>query len=111
MRHVVLHVVTCYPLRTLSEEAEFRTGMATHWVQMAATDTGMLATLFLASCRNLSNFQHKEFYSTIALQYKGQCITALKTALTKEGDMVSDVTITKTLVLASEAVRDPSSPL
>ncbi|KPM35891.1 hypothetical protein AK830_g10671 [Neonectria ditissima] len=107
VRQVVVHVVTCYPLRSLSDEAEFRTGMATHWIQMAATDTGMLATLFLASCQNLSTFQHKEFYSSIALQYKGQCITALKTALEKEGDMISDVTITQTLALASEAVRGP----
>ncbi|KAK7427384.1 hypothetical protein QQZ08_006153 [Neonectria magnoliae] len=103
VRHVVLHVVTCYPLRTLSDEVDFRQGMATHWVRLAATDTGMLATLFLASCRTLSNYQHEEFYATLALQYKGQCITTLKSALEHEGDMISDATITKTLALASEA--------
>lgn len=78
---------------------------------MAATDPGILAILFLSSCRNLSNFQHKEYYARIALQYKGQCIATLKTDLEKEGDMVSDATITKTLGLASEAVSDPPTPL
>ncbi|KAF7556261.1 hypothetical protein G7Z17_g1538 [Cylindrodendrum hubeiense] len=84
-------------------DSEFRTGMATHWIHMAATDTGMLATLFLISCQNLSTLQHNEFYSAIAMHYKGQCIMALKTALAKEGDMFSDATITQTLALASEA--------
>ncbi|KAL6401397.1 hypothetical protein AUP68_15267 [Ilyonectria robusta] len=103
VKHVALHVVTCYPLRSLSEETELRTGMSTHWVHMAAQDPGMLAILLLSSCRNLSNFQHKEYYARIALHYKGQCIATLKADLEKEGDMVSDATITKTLGLASEA--------
>lgn len=77
---------------------------------MAAQDPGMLAILLLSSCRNLSNFQHKEYYARIALHYKGQCIATLKADLEKEGDMVSDATITKTLGLASEAVSDPPLP-
>ncbi|KAH7157994.1 hypothetical protein B0J13DRAFT_185711 [Dactylonectria estremocensis] len=104
VNQVVLHVVTCYPMNSAADEAEFRLGMATHWVRLASTDIGMLATLFLASCRNLANYQHAEFYTTTSLRYKGQCIATLKSDLAQENSMVSDATITKTLVLASEAL-------
>ncbi|KAH7176441.1 hypothetical protein EDB81DRAFT_37583 [Dactylonectria macrodidyma] len=103
VNQVVLHVVTCYPMNPM-DEADFRQGMATHWVRLASTDVGMLASLFLASCRNLANFQHAEFYTAAMLRYKGECIVTLKSALAQEDGVVSDVTITKTLVLASEAL-------
>lgn len=98
-------------MNSAADEAEFRLGMATHWVRLASTDIGMLATLFLASCRNLANYQHAEFYTTTSLRYKGQCIATLKSDLAQENSMVSDATITKTLVLASEAVCDPTRVL
>jgi hypothetical protein len=78
--------------------------MATHWVQLAATDPGMLAGVFMVACRNLATLHHAEIYTSQALKYKSECIGMLRQGIRSEGTSVSDLTITKTLALASDAV-------
>ncbi|KIM92977.1 hypothetical protein OIDMADRAFT_184962 [Oidiodendron maius Zn] len=104
VNYVVRQAVICFPFRATADEVSFRQGMATHWVQMAATDAGMLAAIFLAACRHLSENHHLQVFSTLALQYRGQCISALNTSISQEETVVSDLTITKTLALASDAI-------
>lgn len=109
VQFVALESVMCIPFDNPDDGYSFRRGMATSWVQMAAADTGMLATLLLAACRNLAEDQGPGLYSKTALKYKIQTISSLNRALSREGSMISDVTITQTLALASEAVSGTPS--
>lgn len=89
---------------TSKDEIVFRHGMMTHWVQMAATDPGMLASLFLVACRNLATIQTPKKYESLALKYKNECLRMLSLAIETEGSSISDTTISKALALASDAV-------
>jgi hypothetical protein len=93
------------PFENDSEKASFSQGMTSYLVQTAAADAGMLSTLLLAACQSLANVHHDESFSTLALMYKGQCIASINDALRREGTAVSDLTLTKTLALAADAVR------
>lgn len=78
--------------------------MAKSWMQMAATDAGVLAGVLLVASRHLSTLKNAEIYANQALKYKTECIRMLNLALSLEGQSVSDATILKTLALASDAV-------
>lgn len=78
--------------------------MAAQWTQLAAADPGMLAGLLMASCRDLATMRHVEIYSAQVLKYKAECMRLLQQALVTEGAAASDLTIMKTLALASDAV-------
>lgn len=90
---------------SVSDEKLFRNGMATHWIQLAVNDPGMLAGIFMAACRNLATLHHADIYRPQALKYRSECIGTLRRGILSEGTSVSDFTITKTLALASDAVR------
>lgn len=97
--------MTCLPFPSAAAEAIFRRGLSSYWIQTAITDAGMLASVFLASCRHLTQVYNLDTYTTLALQYRGECLASLNAAISKEGAAgVSDLTITKTLALASDAV-------
>ncbi|KAF7561035.1 hypothetical protein G7046_g3115 [Stylonectria norvegica] len=95
--------VTCLPFAAPGDEAAFRLGTATHWARIAVGDVGMMATIFLIACRNLAMTQNDDQYTTLALQYKGECIARLNDALSQKASLASDTTIIKTLALACEA--------
>ncbi|PKS06611.1 hypothetical protein jhhlp_007360 [Lomentospora prolificans] len=104
-RNVIRYIVTCMPFQVPGDEARYLKGMTTYMIQTAAADSGMLSTLLLASCQSLSKFRHEDAFSTVALMYKGQCIASINDALRREAPVVSDLTLTKTLALAANAVR------
>lgn len=80
--------------------------MGTHWVQLAATDAGMLCAIFLSASRSLSALQPPDsVFAQSALRYKGDCIRSVNESISHEGRALSDATIAKTLALASDAVR------
>lgn len=74
---------------------------------MAVVDTGMLATLLLAACRSIAKVQDSSIYYTTALQYKIRTISSINEALLREGPIISNITIAKSLALASKAVSIP----
>jgi hypothetical protein len=79
--------------------------MATHWIQMAHANAGMLASIFLTTCNHLAEHDDAKQYSLLALRYKSKCISMLKVAISQEGPVFRDTTIATTLALASDAVR------
>lgn len=78
--------------------------MAAQWSHLAAVDPGMLAGLLMASCRDLASMRHVEIYAAQILKYRAQCMRLLQEAIETEGSAASDLTILKTLALASDAV-------
>lgn len=90
-------------LHHLSNDA-LTLGSAITWTQEAAIDVGMLALILLVACRSLAKLQHSTIYEPVALRYKAQCLRYLSDTISREGDNVSDMTITKTLAMASEEV-------
>lgn len=104
VHYVVLNALSCLPFITPADEILFRHGMMTHWIQMAATDVGMMSSVFLVACRNLATLQYPELYASQALKYKAETLRMLNLAITSEGSRISDMTITKTLALASDSV-------
>lgn len=78
--------------------------MATHWIQMAMANVGMLNSIFLTTCRHLAQYDNAKQYSLLALHYKTQCISMLNVAISQEGPVFRDTTIATTLALASDAV-------
>ncbi len=103
-KYVVVNGVVCDHFDDVSL---YKHGMATHWVQLAVTDKGMLSAIFLSACRSLEGLQCGDAYIRSALVYKGYCIRSVNTAISREGKMVSDATIAKSLALASDAVGRP----
>jgi hypothetical protein len=79
--------------------------MATRWGQMAVSDPGMMASLLLAASRDLASVRHHEIYGPLAERYRGQCLNLLGAELACWDRVINDVTITKTLALAADAVR------
>ncbi|KAM0282350.1 hypothetical protein ACHAQH_003029 [Verticillium albo-atrum] len=106
IKHFIEHVV----MNDLSAEHcmhhltndTLKLGSAVAWTQEAAVDMGMLALIFLVACRSLAKLQHSTIYEPVALRYKAQCLRYLNDTLSREGENVSDMTITKTLAMASE---------
>lgn len=90
------------------EELLFRQGVTQHWLPFIITDSGLLAGIFLSSCRNLalqgSHAQADYDYLQIAMMYKGECIRSVNAAIAAERPIVSDATIAKTLLLCADEV-------
>jgi hypothetical protein len=90
-----------------SDKELYRHGMGTHWVQLAATDVGMMSAVFMSACRSLTGLQAPPVYTQGAIMYRSETIRSLATAISAEGEAVSDATIAKCLALASDAVSGP----
>ncbi|CRK11594.1 hypothetical protein HYQ45_006302 [Verticillium longisporum] len=102
IQHVVMNDLSAQPcLHHLSNDA-FTLGSAITWTREAAIDVGMLALILLVACRSLAKLQHSTIYEPVALRYKALCLRYLSDTISREGDNVSDTTITKTLAMASE---------
>jgi hypothetical protein len=74
------------------------------WTQAALADPGMLASILLVSCRSLSNAQNRQAWDRLAIGYKVEALKDIQRSIAREGSSVSEVTLTKTLALASEEV-------
>lgn len=109
VNNVVGQAVTCLPFRTISDELGFRQSMGTLWIQMAIADTGVLASILLSACRHLVEYCHSENYLELVLKYKGRCISGINNCLVQEEHYISDLTIVKTLALASDSVSPSNS--
>ncbi|KZL73632.1 hypothetical protein CT0861_09675 [Colletotrichum tofieldiae] len=106
LQYLVLQEMTCVPsldLDILGDKGSFWKSMASYWVHTALSDPGMLANTLLWSCRHMSAVQHREIYDLQATKYRFECIRLLNQTLTKEGKNISNLTITKTLALASDS--------
>ncbi|RBQ86465.1 hypothetical protein VDGD_06139 [Verticillium dahliae] len=110
IQHVVMSDLSAQPcLHHLSNDA-LTLGSAITWTQEAAIDVGMLALILLVACRSLAKLQHSTIYEPVALRYKAQCLRYLSDTISREGDNVSDMTITKTLAMASEEFFSSNKP-
>ncbi|KAH6695211.1 hypothetical protein F5X68DRAFT_243719 [Plectosphaerella plurivora] len=72
------------------------------WTQAALADPGMLASIFLVACRSLSSAQNRKEWERFALRYKVEALRDIQTSIAREGSSISEVTLTKTLAMASE---------
>lgn len=95
-----------------NSEPLYISGMKSHWIPLALSDAGLLCGLLLVACRSLvlSKSAVGDDYARMALAYKGECIKSTNQAVVAEGTSVSDATIAKVLVMASEEVRDWEIP-
>ncbi|KFA62002.1 hypothetical protein S40285_09435 [Stachybotrys chlorohalonatus IBT 40285] len=103
VRHVIWTASVCLPALSAEEKDAIRSHMGTKWLQMAMIDAGMLGAVLLFACRNLASYGASNDYSNKALQYGGQCISSLREALAQTNPVPSDLTIAKTMALASDA--------
>jgi len=83
--------------------------MAVHLLRASSTDPGMLSTVLLASCRSLNYIIGSDVYAQGLMIYKGQTLESLNTAISVEGNDISDASIAKALALATDAVS-PAAP-
>ncbi|KAL7968186.1 hypothetical protein HDV63DRAFT_93810 [Trichoderma sp. SZMC 28014] len=88
------------------EESLFREGVKQYWLPFIITDSGLLAGIFLSSCRYIalqgSQAQADHDYLQIAMMYKGECIRSVNAAIAAERPIISDATIAKTLLLCAD---------
>ncbi|CCF34564.1 hypothetical protein CH063_06536 [Colletotrichum higginsianum] len=106
MQYMVMKEMTCVPslnLDILGDKAAFWKSMAAHWVQTSLSDRGMLASTLLWACRHMAAVQHRDIFNPQATRYRLECIQMLNQTLTREGKNISNLTITKTLALASDS--------
>ena len=104
MTYIVMHSIPCIPI-PIDDSPSFRQVMATLWGKMAVSDPGVMASLLLAAARSLASHRHREIYESLAEQYHGECLKLLRAELTSWGHTIKDVTVTKTLALATDCVR------
>ncbi|KAK1991664.1 hypothetical protein LX36DRAFT_663085 [Colletotrichum falcatum] len=106
LQYMVLKKMVCMPnldIDFLGDKGSFWTSIATYWLHTALSDPGMLAATLLYSCRHLASLRHGEVFNLQATKYRLDCIRLLNQTLTREGRDISNLTITKTLALASDA--------
>ncbi|KAK1975185.1 hypothetical protein LZ30DRAFT_738347 [Colletotrichum cereale] len=106
LQYLVLKEMVCMPalnLDILGEKGLFWTSLATYWLHTSLSDPGMLAGTLLWSCRHMAAMQHDDICNYQATRYRLDCIRFLNQTLTREGKDISNLTITKTLALASDA--------
>ncbi|KAL7935661.1 hypothetical protein V8C35DRAFT_321263 [Trichoderma chlorosporum] len=88
------------------EEHLFLESVRLHWLPFVVTDSGLLAGIFLSSCRNLALYGHQTEssydYCQIAMMYKLECIKSVNAAIATEGPLISESTIAKTLLLCAD---------
>lgn len=85
-----------------------------YWVRSAFTDCGMLSSIFLITCRYIAKVYREPSLMYYILKYKSDCLGHLRIAVKSEIQRgVSNLTITKTLLLALDEVSDryPWQPL
>jgi hypothetical protein len=76
------------------------------WVQMAAQDPGIMASIMAAGCRHIDMVSGTNVYQDWALKYHAEAVASLRESLAKEAENPSDITIVKTICLATEAVSE-----
>ncbi|KAJ0163330.1 hypothetical protein CTA2_3169 [Colletotrichum tanaceti] len=106
MQYMVMKEMACMPslnLDILGDKAAFWRSMSAHWVQASLSDRGMLASTLLWACRHMALVQHRDIFDPQATRYRLECIQMLNQTLTREGRNISNLTITKTLALASDS--------
>lgn len=76
-----------------------------YWIPLALSDLGLIAALFLQSCRSLEALNTSQSYTKMSTKYRLQCIQSTKAALsTNYATQISDSTIAKVMIMASEEV-------
>lgn len=88
----------------LDGEPVYDQNMKSYWLPFAITDVGLMNGVFLIASRSLAVLYSNETFILQALKYKGVCIRSINVAISQEGIMISDSTIAKALVLASDEV-------
>ncbi|CEJ93757.1 hypothetical protein VHEMI09326 [[Torrubiella] hemipterigena] len=92
------------------EEDLFLELVNSFWLPFIITDPGLLAAVLLASCRNMLLHNRRADalgegqanWSELALKYKIECISSVNTAIVTELPYISDATIAKTMVMATD---------
>lgn len=88
----------------LNTEPIYDQNMKSQWLPFAITDVGLINGILFTASRSLAALYNSKPYLLRALNYKGLCIQSTKIAISREGDDISDLTIAKSLLLASDEV-------
>ncbi|KAK1569853.1 uncharacterized protein LY79DRAFT_571106 [Colletotrichum navitas] len=106
MQYLILEEMVFMPSLNIDiagDNVSFWTSICTYFLQASLSDPGMLATTLLYSCRHMAAKQRNEIFSLQATKYRLHCIQSLNQTLTREGKDISQLTIAKTIALASDA--------
>ncbi|KAL7903937.1 hypothetical protein GGI35DRAFT_250432 [Trichoderma velutinum] len=88
------------------DSTNFQQLINTEWVQLALADKSLLSVFLLATCRHLALFYTREGYVIRALQYKQECLQALKDKISEGAAGVSDATFATVITLAFEELME-----
>lgn len=90
----------------INDEVAAKVGSA--WVPFALSDTGLLSSLLLITCRCLELLSSSDLggstYDGLAVRYKGDCLSLIRAALREEGNRISTTTIARVMVMCSYEV-------
>jgi hypothetical protein len=75
-----------------------------YWIPFALSDHGLIAGLLLQSCRSLEALNPCQSYTKMSTEYRLQCIQSTNAALSANSMQISDATIAKVMIMASEEV-------
>ncbi|KAK1671145.1 hypothetical protein BDP55DRAFT_677091 [Colletotrichum godetiae] len=90
-------------LMVQGERTAFCKMMTTYWVQSALADPGMLSLVLLWSMRHLATVREEGYSDPVMTMYKMDTIRQLNATITREGNNISNLTMAKSLCLASDA--------
>ncbi|OHF01594.1 hypothetical protein CORC01_03084 [Colletotrichum orchidophilum] len=90
-------------LMVQGERTAFCKTMTTYWVQSALSDPGMLSLVLLWSMRHLATVREQGYSDPMMTMYKMETIRQLNASITREGNNISNLTMAKSLCLASDA--------
>lgn len=88
----------------LNTEPIYDQNMKSQWLPLAMTDVGLINGMLSIASHSLAALYNDKAYFLRALNYKGLCIRSTNMAISREGDNISDLTIAKSLLLASDEV-------
>lgn len=89
------------------EQAEWVKRATRHWVQTAASDRGMIATILTASAMYAYAGTGSDRWNTYSLKYQAEVLASLRQGLLDDGKQPSQRSIILIVNLLSEAVGNP----
>lgn len=75
-----------------------------YWIPFALSDLGLIAALFLQSCRSLGALNPCQNYVDMSTKYRLQCIQSTNASLATRATQMSDATISKVMIMAFDEV-------
>lgn len=102
VKFVIPQLARRYP--RLNSEPIYDQNMKSQWLPFAFTDVGLINGMLFIASHSLAALYNNDLYHLRALNYKVLCIHSTNMAISRKGDNISDLTIAKSLLLASDEV-------